>query len=402
MSDILREHVSTFGFSHSEIARRATKLNQATAYRVVEGDTTNPSLNSITGIIEAITLTDADAGVLYRRMGVHQAKPRQYAPPEGVQSHEDAALYTKNNLDAGYIREAAYGVMAMFDLASNESQLCDAYEQAGIVYMGLGKWEESQVNFEAADAQLQYNIEDPTITQKQVNRKHTLMTNIGSLMTKRGNATWAVLFGKAVIEHPRVSETNRGWGYLVIGEADLALGATQQAVDAFEKALVIFTKQRQKSHATPTHLPDGLVDLNRERAIKQAQGNIRWTEVHLAVCRLQLGDQQAGFALQEMEANWLSIDPEASTMAGFFYAKNIQNKSRRLLTLRDLQRRAKRYNLGEIVKRIGLLLSCLVICGFMLNDSSLLSPSNLIQGIETAGKTSAHTPNVSARGNTGG
>ena len=58
MSDVLREHITVFGFSHSEIARRATKLNQATAYRVVEGETINPSLNSLTGIIEAITLTD--------------------------------------------------------------------------------------------------------------------------------------------------------------------------------------------------------------------------------------------------------------------------------------------------------------------------------------------------------
>ena len=46
MSDILRSHIKDFGFTHTEIARRASKLNQATTYRVVEGETQNPSLNS--------------------------------------------------------------------------------------------------------------------------------------------------------------------------------------------------------------------------------------------------------------------------------------------------------------------------------------------------------------------
>ena len=41
-----------------------------------------PSLNSLTGIIEAISLTDADAGVLYRKMGLHSAKPRLYVLSE--------------------------------------------------------------------------------------------------------------------------------------------------------------------------------------------------------------------------------------------------------------------------------------------------------------------------------
>ena len=36
MSNVLRTHINDFGFSHSEISRRATKLNQATTYRVVE------------------------------------------------------------------------------------------------------------------------------------------------------------------------------------------------------------------------------------------------------------------------------------------------------------------------------------------------------------------------------
>ena len=44
MSDLLRAHIQDFGFKHAEISRRASKLNQATTYRVVEGETQNPSL----------------------------------------------------------------------------------------------------------------------------------------------------------------------------------------------------------------------------------------------------------------------------------------------------------------------------------------------------------------------
>ena len=90
MSDVLREHIQDFGFKHAEIARRASKLNQATTYRVVEGETQNPSLNSITGIIEAISLTDADAGVLYRKLGVGSAKPRLFVLPNGTLDYEAA------------------------------------------------------------------------------------------------------------------------------------------------------------------------------------------------------------------------------------------------------------------------------------------------------------------------
>ena len=39
MYEVLRKHIQDFGFNHSEISRRATNLNQATAYRVVEGET---------------------------------------------------------------------------------------------------------------------------------------------------------------------------------------------------------------------------------------------------------------------------------------------------------------------------------------------------------------------------
>ena len=54
MYEILRKHIQDFGFNHSEISRRSTNLNQATAYRVVEGETQNPSIGSITSIIEVI------------------------------------------------------------------------------------------------------------------------------------------------------------------------------------------------------------------------------------------------------------------------------------------------------------------------------------------------------------
>ena len=90
--------------------------------------------------------------------------------------------------------------------------------------MGLGRWEEAQVNFEAADAALQANVNDPNCGIDLVHRKHTLMTNIGHLMVKRGNVSWGLLFGREVVSHPRVSEYNKGWAYLVIGEAELGLG----------------------------------------------------------------------------------------------------------------------------------------------------------------------------------
>ena len=239
MSEVLRDHIQDFGFKHAEIARRAAKLNQATTYRVVEGDTTNPSLNSLTGIIEAISLTDADAGVLYRKMGVSSAKPRLFVLPGVMLDYETAQREAKNHLDSGRVRDAAHSVMAMFDLAETDEQLCDAYEQAGIVYMGLGRWEEAQVNFEAADTHLTCDIDNPATPQQQIDRKHTLMTNIGHVMVKRGNTSWASLFGQAVITHPRASNLNRGWGHLIVGEAALNNGNPSKAQEAFHAALLI-------------------------------------------------------------------------------------------------------------------------------------------------------------------
>ncbi len=226
MSNVLRAHINDFGFSHSEISRRATKLNQATTYRVVEGETQNPSLNSLTGIIEAISLTDADAGVLYRKMGLNSAKPRLYVLQESELTFECALRETQDFLDTGHLRDAAHRVMMMFDLASNDIELSTTYEQAGIIYMGMGRWEEAQANLEAADRHIPEDIDHPNTPQDIVNKKHTLMTNIGSLMVKRGNHSWANLFATAILNHPRVSELNRGWAHLVLGTARMSMAAT--------------------------------------------------------------------------------------------------------------------------------------------------------------------------------
>ena len=402
MSDILRQHISAFGFSHSEIARRAAKLNQATAYRVVEGETINPSLKSITGIVEAVSLTDADAGVLYRRMGTDVARPRRHQPPEGISTHEEAANYAKNHLDSGRLREAAYGVMAMFDLAIDDEQLCDSYEQAGILYMGLGRWEEAQVNFEAADAHLKCNVDDPTLPQILVNRKHTLMTNIGSLMIKRGNASWAILFANAVSTHPRSSHINRGWAFLVAGEADLELSSHREARDAFAEALRIFEGTLATAQAMPGKLADGRPDANRNRRIHQARGNIRWTRVHLAKSLLLLGKGDASSQLQDMEADWMSLDPESSMMAGLFHAESLKNDNRRQLRLLDIEQRAKRHGLGEIVQRIALLLCMAMLVlnvAVHFNSWVVQNEEPLVRHVAVKRTPS---PDISARGNTGG
>ena len=54
--------------------------------------------------------------------------------------------------------------------------------------MGMGRWEEAQANFEAA-TDISEDIDHPD-TPDIVNKKHALMTNIGSLMVKRGNHSW--------------------------------------------------------------------------------------------------------------------------------------------------------------------------------------------------------------------
>jgi len=404
MSDVLREHIQAFGFKHAEIARRASKLNQATTYRVVEGETQNPSLNSITGIIEAISLTDADAGVLYRKLGVGSAKPRLFVLPNGTLDYETAKRAAQNYLDSGHIRDAAHSVMAMFDLADNDEQRCAAYEQAGIVYMGLGRWEEAQVNFEAADAQLRCDIDASDTPQVIIDRKHTLMTNIGSLMVKRGNLSWALLFGRAVTSHPKVSSVNRGWGYLVLGEAALSLRNIVDAKLAFDTAVEIFQSDLRKI------TEDQQLDVHqRNRQCQQVQGNIRWTQIHILKSTLLLGEADAGQTLKELEAEWWSIDPEASAMAGFFYAEQMQSSKRRDVLLRDLKARAKRLRLGEIVQRITTLgCFCLfigtnsVVVDLDLTESSSSVEEAVHMKTELRSATSTKKPwKIPARGNTG-
>ena len=361
MSELLRTHIQDFGFKHAEIARRAAKLNQATTYRVVEGETQNPSLNSITGIIEAISLTDADAGVLYRKFGVGAAKPRLFVLQDCELDYEAAKAQVKNHLDSGYIRDAAHGVMTRFDLAESDEQFFEVYEQAGIVYMGLGRWEEAQANFEAADARLRYDVHDPKTPADIIDRKHTLMTNIGSLMVKRGNLSWAMVFAQSIVSHPKVSPLNRGWGYLVLGEASLGLGNFGSAAKEFSQALQIF---ESIAHATQQSHIASLEE--RERILQQSQGNIRWTRIHLLKARLRLGELTAAAELKELEVDWWDIDPEASTMAGLFYAEILSQSKRRSLLLRDLQSRARRYGLGEILQRIAPLLTILMVMGLRM------------------------------------
>ena len=391
MSDFLREHIQDFGFKHAEIARRASKLNQATTYRVVEGDTQNPSLNSITGIIEAISLTDADAGVLYRKMGVHNAKPRLFVHPNQNVDYETACLEAKNHLDSGHIREAAHNVMTMFDLAQNDEQLCRVYELAGIVYMGMGRWEEAQVNFEAADAHLCCDVDDPSISQDLVDRKHTLMTNIGSLMVKRGNPSWANIFARSVTKHPRVSNVNKGWGYLVLGDAFEAFEDSLKAKCFFEQALFIFQSELNEIQENLFLDKD-----NRDRRCQQAQGNIRWARIHLLRSEFVLGDIEAGARLKILESDWWHLDPEASTMAGLFYVEGMKATKRKENLLRQLYKRAKSHNLGDIVQRISSML-CLALCvvGAAQADLRTLSPP-----VEISEMSSLEKPKL-GRGNTG-
>ena len=369
MADVLRRHIQDFGFKHTEIARRASKLNQATTYRVVEGETQNPSLNSITGIIEAISLTDADAGVLYRKIGMGSAKPRLFVLPDTALDYETAKMEAQNFLDTGQIRDASHRVMLMFDLAENDDQLCETYEQAGIVYMGMGRWEEAQVNFEAADRHLNCDINDPTTPQPLIDRKHTLMTNIGSLMVKRKNISWGVLFACSVTEHPKVSTLNRGWGLLVLGEAKLGLQKYHAAKNHFEEALGIFEDDLKEIKE--------LTDIESEvqkRWSLQAQGNIRWTKIHLLKSSMLLGDKIAALQLQEQEQIYEDIDPETSITAGLFYAENLPQSRRKNMLLRELKKRAKRNRLGEVLQRISMILSVLLF--FTLSTKSLIHGQN--------------------------
>ena len=405
MSEVLRQHIKDFGFTHTEIARRAARLNQATAYRVVEGETTNPSLNSVTGIVEATALTDADAGVLYRKVAGGKAVPKRHAPPTGVDNHDDAALYTKNALDSGKIRDAAYGVMAMFDLATDDNQIADAYEQAGIVYMGLGRWEEAQANFEAADTLIPGNIHSGSLPEDVLNRKLTLMTNIGSLMAKRGNPSWAMMFGQNVVNHPKAYRVNQGWGHLVMGEAALALEAYPDASQHFQDALVCFQHLLNDAEKMPEGNSEEPVELSqaRSRSISQAQGNLRWARIHQLFSQARCGSPADAETLADLEAEWTALDPEASAMAGLFHALCLQSEKRRELKLQDIQARARRRGLGEIAQRARLLLGMAIFLVAMATSAGFQSTGLDTQSSESVQSldTPANTIDSLARGNTG-
>ena len=390
MSDILRAHINDFGFSHSEISRRATKLNQTTTYRVVEGETQNPSLNSLTGIIEAIALTDADAGVLYRKMGMDNAKPRLYVLPDSDLTFECAKREAQDFLDTGHVREAAYRVMMMFDLASDDIQLSTTYEHAGIVYMGMGRWEEAQANFEAADRHIPEDIDHPNTTQEIINRKHTLMTNIGSLMVKRGNYSWAILFATAILNHSRTTSLNRGWAYLVLGNARLGMHNPTQAEQEFQSALELFESDLQNALQT-SHSNEDV----KQRWVTQAQGNIRWTRIHLLKSQLESGNLEVLTELKKCTEDWKSLDPECSTLAGVLWAKHIPQNRRRTQTLRSLYETAKRYNLGDLMNQITALM--VILC--MILGPSTFSSTQLAS-VETTPSFMPDT-NDHPRGNTG-
>lgn len=391
MSNVLRTHINDFGFSHAEISRRASKLNQATTYRVVEGETQNPSLNSLTGIIEAISLTDADAGVLYRKMGLHSAKPRLYVLPNSELTFECALREAQDYLDTGHVRDAAHRVMMMFDLASNDMELATTYEQAGIVYMGMGRWEEAQANFEAADRHIPEDIDHPSTPQDIVNKKHTLMTNIGSLMVKRGNHSWASLFATAILNHPKVSELNRGWAHLVLGNARMGMHNAIQAEIEFKSALDIFTEDLQNSLDNETISED-----TRARWVTQGEGNIRWAKVHWLQSKLANGDRSALNHLQGYAEEWRHFDPESGTLAAMICTQHIHNERRRTQTLRGLYETAKRHNLGDMMKQItALLVTLLMVIGIGNVTSTQMDP------IDT---TTSFIPDSHdhPRGNTGG
>ena len=320
-----------------------------------------------------------------------------------MKTHSDAALYTKNALDSGQIRDAAYGVMAMFDLAQTDEQIADAYEQAGIVYMGLGRWEEAQANFEAADTLIPGNIHSDTLPEDVLNRKLTLMTNIGSLMAKRGNPSWAMMFGQNVVSHPKAYLVNQGWGHLVMGEAALTLESYTDASTHFQDALCCFQTLLKEAEQMPVGNDNDALAQARSRAISQAQGNVRWAQIHQLFSEAQAGSPQNAETLADLEAEWTALDPEASAMAGLFHALCIESEKRRALKLQDIQARARRRGLGEIAQRARMLLGLAVFLVAMATSASFQTTSSAAQSTETTQSPDipADHPESLARGNTG-
>lgn len=211
------------------------------------------------------------------------------------------------------------------------------------------------------------------------------MTNIGSLMAKRGNPAWALMFGQGVAEHPRAGLNDQGWGYFVMGEAHLALKQHTAAEEVLSKAVECFSRRREAAQL----LTD---DGERHRAQNQADGNLRWATIHLLFARLQCGNRACAELLADHEADWSSLDPEAAAMAGLFHARCLPSARRRALKLRDIHARARRRGLGEIAQRARILLSVLMLLLFFT------SAQNQSEQV----RSDAGAVTLLARGNTGG
>ena len=108
--------------------------------------------------------------------------------------------------------------------------------------------------------------------------------------------------------------------------------------------------------------------------VVQAQGNIRWTKIHLLKSLMLLGDTISAIELKDQERIWEDIDPETSITAGFFYTENLPQSRRKNMLLRELKKRAKRNGLGEVLQRIAAILP--ILCLFVLSNNSLIYGQN--------------------------
>ena len=113
-----------------------------------------------------------------------------------------------------------------------------------------------------------------------------------------------------------------------------------------------------------------------------------------------MGDPVAVQHLQTMEAEWLTLDPEASTMAGLFYAEQVPHKKRRKLLLNDLKQRARRHGLGEVLQRIAAFGCAILFTALVSSDIPAETHRTGIQPPKS-GQPISPEKGVS-RGNTGG
>ena len=191
------------------------------------------------------------------------------------------------------------------------------------------------------------------------------MTNIGSLMVKQGHLTWAKVLAQSIVAHPRVSNLNKGWAHLILGEVALGFDDAQSAHDLFHGAWEVFQQDRADM------ICNGLLDEEQQdRCTLQSDGNMRWTSIHLLKSRALLGNQSALQKLRQHEKEWSKLDPEASVMAGLFCAELMPVSKRRTLTLKNLRTRAKRHSLGEIMQRISQMMGILLVLGISFDLTS--------------------------------